>query len=599
LETIPLYLENGEYLIQALKKAGYTNIPSDVVLDKTIPGVGATYTEINAKRYSIIIEPNVPVIKGKIKKHHELGLFGIYKGVTVKQIEKYLLGSNTTHKKLLTTPEGFWKIKKAVTNIGMDLYTDFFCLFDECERITQDIGYRKNISNPVKDFFKFKSKAFVSATPLDIHHKEIDRQGFVRLKVEPRFDYKKEIQLILTNDVVNVLREKFYELSHSKCVCIFFNSTMGISSIIHSLGLHNYKIFCSEDSAKKLKDSGFKNVETEFSLPLGQFNFFTSRFFSAIDIELKVKPDILIYTDLKQAEHTIIDPYSEAIQIQGRFRTIFDDGKTYNSLTHITNYKGEMRVKTVDELNNEIEFYRTHYEFLSEQCREADSANLSNAIRSEITNSSYSRLLDGDGDIDEFAIHNLFNEERVRSYYTSIDALKDAYIYTRFFNVDFKLDLRFNLEDARLSIKRIESKKKKIIRMVSLLQNAPDTEELIKAIESDFTEAYLIGDAYKKLGVDFIQSVDYSLSKIRKSLIEFDSNKKRFCPEIILEISDSFELGVRQSKNFYKEKLREIYSKYGIVQKVTQTTIKDYFDITMNNEENTITLKRFASLSSQ
>ena len=40
-------------------------IPTNVILNKTITGIGATYTEIKAQRNSIIVEPNRPVIYGK------------------------------------------------------------------------------------------------------------------------------------------------------------------------------------------------------------------------------------------------------------------------------------------------------------------------------------------------------------------------------------------------------------------------------------------------------------------------------------------------------------------------------------------------------
>jgi len=583
VETTPLYLKKSDKLKEALKNSEMDFIPSNVVLDKTLPGVGATYTEIHAKRHSIIIEPNVPVIRGKVKSHHELDLFPVLKGVTVKKVEKYLSDSTIKYKKLLTTPEGFRKIEEAAKNLKINLHADFFCLFDECERLTQDVGYRKNISNPIKDFFDFTSKAFVSATPLDIHHPEIKEQRFKRLKIVPLYDYKENLQLIVTNDMVNVLMEKLYELKYSQCICIFFNSTMGIGSIVQSLRLYNYKIFCSEEGQIKLSKQEIKNVETDFTLPHAQYNFFTSRFFSAVDIELNIKPDIIIYTDLKQAEHTIIDPYSEAIQIQGRFRKYFD-GKRFNSLTHISNIKSELRVKTEEELDYEIEFYRTHYKFLSEKKKEKSSEIISEAIDHEIQKTTYSRLLDKDGNLDDFAVHNLYNEERVKSYYTSAEALRAAYLGTDFFNLDFKKDFRFNLEEERFTLKKTIGKKKKIIRLVSLLQTAPDIEELRKAVSSDFAEVDLIINAFKNLCLDFIVKVDYSLAKIRKKMAEYESNEKRFfCVAILFEIADKFELGVKQDKNIYKAQLQEIYNRYGIIQKATQDTITEYFQVRTDN----------------
>ncbi len=62
METTTLELHHNEWLSDALRRGGYgENIPTNVILDKTLTGVGATYCEIHAKRNSIIIEPNVPV----------------------------------------------------------------------------------------------------------------------------------------------------------------------------------------------------------------------------------------------------------------------------------------------------------------------------------------------------------------------------------------------------------------------------------------------------------------------------------------------------------------------------------------------------------
>ena len=47
-------------------------IPTNSIINKTVTGCGATYAEINATRHSVIIEPNVPVIEGKMKKHPQI-----------------------------------------------------------------------------------------------------------------------------------------------------------------------------------------------------------------------------------------------------------------------------------------------------------------------------------------------------------------------------------------------------------------------------------------------------------------------------------------------------------------------------------------------
>jgi hypothetical protein len=600
IETKPLYLYEGERLIDALKRAGMKDIPSNVILDKTLPGIGATYTEIHAKRNSIIIEPNVPVIKGKVKKHEGLNLLGVFEGITVAKIKKYLLDGTLGYKKILTTPEGFEKVRKAANEIHLNIYADFFCMFDECERLNQDVGYRKKITNPVSDFFAFENKAFVSATPLDIHHPKVIEQGFYRLKIEPQFEYKKDIELIVTNDFVNVFLEKLDALKYSPCICIFYNSTSGIDSIIHSLKMqYNYKTFCSPKSKTILSKLGFKNVESDFSEPLENYNFFTSRYFSAVDIEIKVKPDIIILSNLNQAEHTVIDPFTEAIQIQGRLRNTFEDGRSYNSLTHITNFKGDIKRKSDEQINKEIEQYRETHQLISNQFITEDNAIKKKAIKRDLEKLSFSELLDKNGNLDDFAVHNLYNEERVKTYYSDLESLHEAYKATKFFNVSFKTDLRFNLDEVRLKIRSKESTKKKIIRIVSLLCETSNIEPFREMlIQESFSEANTIVDAFLKLGEIFIRNVDYSLAKIKKELEKIENKEKQFGAKISLEIADTFELGVKQDRNIYKQKLQEIYSRYGIVQKVTLETIKEYFEVTEDKgiKPPAITLKRFIGM---
>ena len=53
-------LHKGQYLSDVMSE-----IPSDCILSKRIPGCGATTLELETQRNSIIVVPNVPVIKSK------------------------------------------------------------------------------------------------------------------------------------------------------------------------------------------------------------------------------------------------------------------------------------------------------------------------------------------------------------------------------------------------------------------------------------------------------------------------------------------------------------------------------------------------------
>lgn len=261
-----------EWLIDALKRYDYKNIPSNVILDKTLPGLGATYTELHSNRSSIIIEPNVPVILDKAKDN--LKWLAVWENCKSRDIEKYLQ-KPYKEKKLLCTPEGFSKIKKAANKVGVNIYEDYFCLMDECEKFIQDVDYRKRITQPVNDFFRFKNKAMVSATPLAMRHPELEFQNFRLLKFIPDFDYKVDLNLIITNNYDKIVREQFEQYRNSECVCIFLNSTTGINRIINTLGIDGEtKVFCSQKSVAKLNDCSFSNVNENMSYPFAKYNFF-------------------------------------------------------------------------------------------------------------------------------------------------------------------------------------------------------------------------------------------------------------------------------------------------------------------------------------
>ena len=197
-------IKKGEWLLDALKRIGYGMIPTNTILDKTLTGLGATHSEIHSKRNSIIIEPNVPVILGKLNDNENLE--AVYEKCTPYAIKKFLQ-MDIPYKKILTTPESFKKIRKAAIELNINIYKDFFCLFDECEKVTQDIDYRSKIVQPIYDFFQFEGKAFVSATPLPMSHKEFERQNFQKIKIVPDYDYKKDLELIVTNSYYKRLKK--------------------------------------------------------------------------------------------------------------------------------------------------------------------------------------------------------------------------------------------------------------------------------------------------------------------------------------------------------------------------------------------------------
>lgn len=590
MKIIEAIIKKGEWLLDALKRIGYDMIPTNTILDKTLTGLGATHSEIHSRRNSIIIEPNVPVILGKLNDNENLE--AVYEKCTPYAIKKYLQ-MDIPYKKILTTPESFKKIRNAAMELNINIYKDFFCLFDECEKVTQDIDYRSKIVQPIYDFFQFEGKAFVSATPLPMSHKEFKRQNFQKIKIVPDYDYKKDLELIVTNSYYKRLKKVLDGMKDSKHICIFFNVTDGINEIIENLGITNYKIFCSEKSKNKLIKRGIDKANSFIELPLAKYNFFTCRFYSGLDIVLrKCKPDIIMLTDFSTANWTMIDPFTEAIQIQGRFRkTKKDDEVTYNSLTHISTVNPNLRVRSKKELDIRINQFISNYNILKEQHdKEADSIR-KEAIFDDIRGMHYQDLIDERGDINAFSIDNLYNEERVKSYYISAQSLYQAYIDTGFFNVTLNDVTECVGEDDIRKLnatKQAIEKRKILVQLLEKIHNDFEHGRISFEEKANFinllreqAEAQYTIDAYMKIGKVGMEKAKYQKGLIDKAILQYDKEQAeilRFSPDVLKDIKEEFEMNIYINKNEIKNRLQAIYDEHNIKCKITQETITKYYE---------------------
>lgn len=334
--------------------------PSNYIIYKCLPGLGATHGELKLynHRNSIIVEPNVPVIEGKRDALDDLGeelypnMLAVYKDVNRGSVKAYL-ANDIYPKKIVCTPEAYIKkVKPEIEeNSRFNLYDDFFMLLDECDKLISEIDYRDKIIAPMDDFFKFRGKAMVSATPLQPSDLRFASNGFKILQIVPDFDYSRNLNLISTNNITTTLKAVFKK-DNVDPTFIFLNSTDLIYALIKILGIDSEaKVFCADKSVKKLVKQGFDNASSVLG-GYAKYNFLTSRFFSAVDIKLAYKPNVLMITNVYKAPHSIIDPYTESIQICGRFRNGVD------KVAHFTNYN---RTQTYFQPEQALQYIQDSY----------------------------------------------------------------------------------------------------------------------------------------------------------------------------------------------------------------------------------------------
>ncbi|MCX2482835.1 hypothetical protein [Pedobacter sp. MR2016-24] len=310
MKEITIKLKEGQYMADIMDA-----LLSDSIYFKILPGIRATSMELAAMRNSVIIEANVPVIRGKRTK----GFFGIYEGIYIDDIVNYMSNDKIIYKKIMVTPESFYKVMKAAEILNLDIYKQYFLLFDECDRTMKDVAFREKILLPLNDFFKFDQKAFISATAVLPTDPRFIEHNFKKVLIDPTYDYRKEIELIPSNNVSLSLKN-LIEANPNETFCIFLNSIRGITSLIEDLQIkEESQIFCSREKMYPLRSKGY-NCDEQITSSFGILNGFTSRFNSAVDIMMDVQPIVVLATNLHFADHTMIDPRSEAIQIVGRFR---------------------------------------------------------------------------------------------------------------------------------------------------------------------------------------------------------------------------------------------------------------------------------------
>lgn len=566
-------------------------IPSNVILNKTITGIGATYTEIKAMRNSIIVEPNRPVIKGKCAqaKHKDDNLKGVYQGVFQKDIVKYLekTKKNGKYIKIMTTPESFQKVIDALEEMDIDLRYDCFLLFDECEKITKDCDYRNDITLPMDLFFECQNKAMVSATPItDLSDPRFN--SFKHIMIDPMDDYRIGQNLYTTNNVLQLTKEMMPEfLDSGKPIFIFVNSTDMIDALMKKLELTEQSaVFCSEKSVDKLKGIGFKRAYEDWDADkMMKINWMTSRFYSALDIELDEQPNVLMITDVFIAQWTMFDPFTDSVQVIGRFRN------GISTFTHISNTDYHIPYHNRQFFRDKCGSDKEIYDMMKTMYNDAKTDEYRAAYYDVLQVLPYKKFLKEDGSVNYFKMDNYIDEEMTKVYYAEPISLYNAYIGSEHFNLyhkhfPYKMGdyERLKIEDKSVSLKE---KRKRIVEQLEMIGVAETEADLQYVRDLHAADSFIV-DAYKLLSKAEIEEKGYSVTKLREAMILKRYEGKISSRTVLELVNNSFHTGQRYSRKDIKNKLIEIFNstKTRSPKSVTSLTIFEFFNASVSDKRN-------------
>ena len=556
-------LTKGQYLSDVMKE-----IPSDCILSKRLPGCGATTLELNTDRNSIIIVPNVPVILSKCGKHQNL--LGVYQGVKENKVIEYIASNAVS--KIMTTPESFCKIKSACEKLGIDIYADFFLLMDECHQLITDVDYRIDIVMPMNDFFLFKRKALVSATPIGFSDPRFEEDMFYTEDIEADYDYRQDITVTHTYNIAKAVEE--YLKTHNGTVCFFVNSVVTIYSLMkHFYLLEESSVYCAPKSRRKLKNEyAFLNAYSEWeSETMKKYNFFTGRFFTAFDLDLDYKPDLVMITDPYTAEYTILDIDTDCIQICGRFRN------GVNSATHIYKANPEIVKKDRAQIEWEISAHEFAYETINTLYNNADTRESRYAFSEALETLPFRNFQYPDFTKNWFAIDNEINSVLAKGRYQSRITIMEWYNSCHFFNPTFTF-CDYNEDDDKLKIVRaarsVKDKRRKMVELLSNIEEPTSEYALDFKNEMRKIDPFIV-DAYEALGKEKIEKLRYNQKKMKADMIlaERKGNK------VVRLIKNKFSVGRDYLNETIVNEITRIFETLNIhpEKEIKPSIILDYF----------------------
>lgn len=574
-----------------LIKYGFDGIiPSNSIIDKVRPGIGGTTAELDSPRHSIIIEPYVTVMEVK-RKAYGKALCLVMDGESNDNIKEYLHDSSIYYKKIMTTPEGFQRLIRTLQSFDSHYRSNFFLLYDEADKLIEECLFRTALINPLDEFFSFKNKAFISATPIIPTDDRFDLNGFSIIRFQPEWDYRKDIKIITTNNIRTTLRNVITLYNDEKPVFIFTNCKQTITYMSRLEGVaDHYKVFCAE----KLNTDFFiqervANVEHSVETQnYAKYNFFTSRFFSSVDMLYNgnEKPHIIMVTNIPTITHSLINPFTQAIQIQGRCR------KGISSITHVTGLYLDREFKTEESIEEDIAFSINFIKRLKFCSIAFHQPTLQTVLKELIGKQFALALYDNDGTINPYFKSARINQLKVENYYTTASSLLNAYDRTGFFKVHHRdVQHMFSKQDI-LKLDTLKGRRRSIAIVEKL--NEIDTglkagnsinEESLREFYRMIEKEEILFTLYCQHGHPFLEELQFHKTKMKKAYKELRfSQRTNDYSNMVDEITLNFKLNIRINSDEIKVALQIIYDRYNFADDFNKpkqacgTDILLYFD---------------------
>lgn len=580
------YLTEREKFIEEFGKP--FELPNGI-LNKEIPGCGATTVALTDEHKTIICSPRNELLKNKHEQYPDTLL--VIGGVDTKEIEAYLQTAELP--KILVSYDSVYKL------IGCIKYkSDWRVVVDEFQCLLADSSFKSEIELHFLDNSRsFPYVTFLSATPiLDKYLEQIDYfkdMNYYQLDWE-----EKDIVRVYrerTKNPINAALEivRYYqngnypsvyvngERIYSKECVIFLNSVNNIVNIIKQTELKpeevNIIVGNSDDNDRQIAriGEGFKRGR----IPLKgethkKFTFCTSTAYAGCDF-YSTNAATFVISDCNRP-NTAVDIATELVQIAGRQRLACNPFRQF--LTFVYNVNAE---------EVEQETFNEHL------CRKVnvtldeirDNNNAGEALRAKRIK-DFRRIPDNVKYQDSYT---MYDEQKGEFVFNRLAYVNEQYCFdVQKFNYQKGVIVKKLLQDSSFDVSENQTYAVYQEQLKHLIKKEPFVDRMQAYCEYRAKQGLIVNLAmstleskypelryyYEALGADRIKALNYKEKKLLNE-IHIMKTKNKICHELhgIIHIGD------RILTTDIQQTLHDVYDRLGIDKSLKATDLNEFFEI--------------------
>ena len=580
------YLTEREKFIEEFGKP--FELPNGI-LNKEIPGCGATTVALTDEHKTIICSPRNELLKNKHEQYPDTLL--VIGGVDTKEIETYLQTAELP--KILVSYDSVYKL------IGCIKYkSDWRVVVDEFQCLLADSSFKSEIELHFLDNSRsFPYVTFLSATPiLDKYLEQIDHfkdMNYYQLDWE-----EKDIVRVYrerTKNPINAALEivRYYqngnypsvyvngERIYSKECVIFLNSVNNIVNIIKQTELKpeevNIIVGNSDDNDKQIARIG--KGFTRGRIPLKgethkKFTFCTSTAYAGCDF-YSTNAATFVISDCNRP-NTAVDIATELVQIAGRQRLACNPFRQF--LTFVYNVNAE---------EVEQETFNEHL------CRKVnvtldeirDNNNAGEALRAKRIK-DFRRIPDNVKYQDSYT---MYDEQKGEFVFNRLAYVNEQYCFdVQKFNYQNGVIVKKLLQDSSFDVSENQTYAVYQEQLKHLIKKEPFVDRMQAYCEYRAKQGLIVNLAmstleskypelryyYEALGVDRIKALNYKEKKLLNEIhIMKTKNKIRH------ELHGIIHIGDRILTTDIQQTLHDVYDRLGIDKSLKATDLNEFFEI--------------------